>query len=165
MAKRIGIFSGAFDPVHAGHISFALEAIKSADLDSVVFLPERRPRQKPEVEHFGHRTAMITRAIKPHQKLELLELPDIYFDVNRTLPKLRREFKNSRLFLLMGGEVATNLPIWPEAKKLVKTCELIIGLRDGQNKADILQRLKSITPTQEQITFLKSTKPHISSKN
>jgi nicotinate-nucleotide adenylyltransferase len=161
--KRIGIFAGTFDPVHSGHISFALEAIKKTDLDSVIFLPERRPRHKPEVEHFGHRTAMISRAIQPYHQLGLLELPDVHFDVARTLPKLHREFSGHQLVLLMGGEAAANLPSWPDAKKLVKTCELVIGLRAGQSKSNVLEQLNSISPALAHVTFIKSKEPHISS--
>lgn len=35
MTKKIGIFSGTFDPVHPGHISFALDAAKAAGLNKV----------------------------------------------------------------------------------------------------------------------------------
>ena len=68
---RIGIFAGTFDPVHAGHIAFALQAAEIAKLDEVVFIPERRPLSKSSTEHFGHRVAMIRQAIMPHSKLAL----------------------------------------------------------------------------------------------
>lgn len=41
--SRIGIYSGSFNPVHAGHIAFALQALESANLKTIYFLPERRP--------------------------------------------------------------------------------------------------------------------------
>jgi nicotinate-nucleotide adenylyltransferase len=70
--NRIGIYSGTFDPVHSGHISFALQSLKAAKLDKVYFLPERRPRNKQQVEHFGHRVAMLKRAIKPYPEFNVL---------------------------------------------------------------------------------------------
>src|SRR5581483_3364510 len=88
--KRIGIYSGVFDPVHAGHIGFALQAVERAGLDKVYFLPERRPYHKQGVEHFGHRVAMLKRATRPHPALSVLELEDISFTVERTLPKLQK---------------------------------------------------------------------------
>ncbi len=161
--RRVGIYAGAFDPIHSGHLSFALQAVKVAKLDSVVFLPERRPRSKPEVEHFGHRTAMIARAIKPYDKLALLELPDVFFDITRTLPKLEKEFIGCQLVMLMGGEVACSLPDWPDADKLLKTSELVVGLRDGQGKNMILSKLKSANTGTLRLTFIKSSDPKISS--
>ena len=44
--KSVGIYSGTFDPVHTGHVAFALEAAQVANLQKVVFLPEETPREK-----------------------------------------------------------------------------------------------------------------------
>lgn len=135
--KRIGIYSGTFDPVHAGHIAFALQAIKEAKLDEVYFLPERRPRYKPVPEHFGHRTAMLTRAIRPHRHLGILELPDIYFDVSRTLPKLKHEFPGAELVFLMGSDVALGLNLWPKIEKLLSNSGLVIALRNDHSANEV----------------------------
>lgn len=161
--KRIGIFSGTFDPIHAGHIAFALQALKSAKLDHIVLLPERRPRNKPGVEHFGHRAAMITRAIKPHANFELLELPDIHFDVSHTLPKLKKTFPSSQLVLLMGAEVAIQLPSWPDASKLLESCELVVGLREGQQKSSVTQTFKAAKLNVRQLVCLESAAPQVKS--
>ena len=79
--SKVGIFSGTFDPVHAGHIAFALEAMESAGLDKVYFLPESMPRRKSGVTHYAHRLAMLELALKPYNKLSILELPDKQFSV------------------------------------------------------------------------------------
>ena len=164
MIKRVGIFAGTFDPIHAGHIGLALQALKSANLDQVYFLPERRPRTKPDTEHFGHRTAMIKRAIRPYNQLGLLELPDVHFEIKRTLPKLRRKFIGSQLVLIVGGDVAVNMPTWPAASKLLKSCELVIGLRNGQSKQAIIKAFSTAGLDSDQIRFIESYSPHVSSR-
>lgn len=141
--KRIGIYSGSFDPVHAGHISFALQAIEAAKLDELYFLPERRPRYKTGVEHFAHRTAMLKRACKPYKRFHVLELEDISFTVGRTLPRLAKKFPGSQLVFLLGSDAATNLPEWPEAESLLKACELIIGVRGGDTREAVQQQIDS----------------------
>ena len=161
--KRIGIYAGTFDPVHAGHIGFALQAIEIAKLEKVFFLPERKPRHKPDVEHFGHRTAMITRAIRPHTKLVLLELPDIYFDVARTLPKLQKEFANQQIVFLMGADVAKQIETWPGIKKLLKQCELIVGLRSNDQKPDVIKKLELSGLDFSKLTLIESAAPHVAS--
>src|SRR4051812_5853101 len=92
---RIGIYAGTFDPVHAGHMSFALHARQMAGLDEVYFLPERTPRHKPQAEHYGHRVGMLRRAIRPYNNLAVLELVDKHFTVQRTMLGLRQVFKDS----------------------------------------------------------------------
>src|SRR5262249_6224728 len=103
--SRIGIYAGTFDPVHSGHGAFALEAIEASRLDEIYFLPERQPRGKQQVEHFGHRTGMLERALKPHPRLKVMELVDANFSVRRTLPQLRRRFAGSELVFLFGSDI------------------------------------------------------------
>jgi nicotinate-nucleotide adenylyltransferase len=130
--KRIGVYAGTFDPVHAGHISFALQAIHAGKLDEVIFLPERQPRFKQGSEHFGHRVAMLTRATRPHRKLHVLELTDKHFSVRKTLPALRRLFKDADLVFLVGSDVLTHLKDWPGADILLQTSELLVGVRGDE---------------------------------
>lgn len=127
--KRIGIYAGTFDPVHAGHIAFALQALDAARLDEVIFLPERMPRHKSGVEHFGHRTAMLERAIRPYSQFALMELEDRNFTVKKTLSKLQATFPGAQLVMLMGSDTALSLPKWPLAEQLLQACELVVGIR------------------------------------
>jgi nicotinate-nucleotide adenylyltransferase len=133
--KRIGIYSGTFDPVHAGHVGFALQAMQSAGLDAVFFLPERRPRGKAGVEHFGHRVAMLRRAVKPYQNLGVLELEDVGFSIATTLPRLRTRFPKAELVFLVGSDVATHMQVWPNVEQLFKQSELVVGVRSGSDIA------------------------------
>ena len=129
VGKRIGIYAGTFNPVHSGHIAFALQALDEAELDQVVFLPERTPRYKSGVEHFGHRVAMLNRAVRPHPRLAVLELVDKQFTTRRTLPQLKALFPGAQLVVLMGSDVALELPNWPHANTLLRSAELLIGVR------------------------------------
>lgn len=141
--KRIGIYSGSFDPVHAGHIGFALQAVERAGLDELYFLPERRPRYKQGVEHFGHRVAMLKRAAKPYSKFHVLDLEDISFTIERTLPKLQKRFRGSQVVFLFGSDVVTTMPSWPKANNLLRNSEIIVGVREGQNIQELVQTLNS----------------------
>jgi len=163
VSKRIGIYAGTFDPVHAGHITFALQAVQAAKLDEVYFLPERRPRNKRHVEHFGHRVAMLSRAIKPHPQFELLELVDVSFSVDRTLPELQRKFKSKELVFLFGSDVLTRLRDWPSADKLLSGSELVIGLRAQDNRQKIHDIIEAWPTQPKALTMFDSYAPDVSS--
>ena len=120
MNQRIGIFAGSFDPVHKGHVAFALQALKEAKLDNVYFLPEIQPRNKEGITHVGHRIAMLKLALAPHPNFYLLELPGRQFSVTKTLPRLEQKFAGHELFLLMGSDVYKNLSNWPNYERLLK---------------------------------------------
>ncbi|HET9174704.1 MAG TPA: nicotinate-nicotinamide nucleotide adenylyltransferase [Candidatus Saccharimonadales bacterium] len=140
---RIGIYPGVFDPVHAGHIGFALQALKQANLDRIYFMPERRPWHKSGVEHFGHRVAMLSRACRPYKAFEVLEVDDIKFTMERTVPKLQQAFTGSQLVYLFGSDVALKLPAWRNVEQLLTSSELVVGVRAGDDPRAVAQCIRS----------------------
>jgi nicotinate-nucleotide adenylyltransferase len=160
---RIGIYAGTFDPVHAGHVAFALQSLKASKLDKVYFLPERRPRAKQHVEHFGHRVAMLRRAAKPYTQLEVMELVDVSFSVERTLPYLKSKFKADELVFLFGSDVALKLEEWPKIDRLLKSSELVIGLRGQSERAEIHRVVESWAVQPRAVTIFDSYAPDVSS--
>ncbi|CAN5439037.1 nicotinate (nicotinamide) nucleotide adenylyltransferase [soil metagenome] len=143
-AQRIGIFSGTFDPVHKGHISFALQAIEAAGLDKVMFVPEPRPRHKHSVTHQSHRIAMIKLAIKAYPKLGLLELPDKQFNVATSLPRLIQKYPHAQLLMLIGTDVLSHISVWPHTKQLLKKVGLVIAVRGEKDERQAFQLLANL---------------------
>lgn len=160
---RIGIYAGTFDPVHSGHIAFALQALQAANLKKVFFLPERRPRHKRQVEHFGHRVAMLDRALKPHPSLEALEMVDANFSVKGTMPRLKRRFEGAELVFLFGSDVVPGLADWPGAGRFLEDAELVVGIR-SRDKRDDLRRIIEAWPARPRsVTMFDSYAPDVSS--
>ena len=143
-AKRIGIFSGTFDPVHKGHISFALQAIEAAGLDKVVFVPEPRPRHKHDVTHQSHRLEMIKLAIKAYPKLGILELPDKQFSVATSLPRIIQKFPHATLLMLIGTDVLGHISVWPHTRTLLKKVGLVIAVRGEKDERQAFQLLAQL---------------------
>lgn len=161
--KRIGIYAGTFDPVHAGHVAFAVQALQAAKLDRIYFLPERRPRAKQQVEHFGHRVGMLNKALKPHPQFDVMELVDVNFSIGRTLPFLKKQFPESDLIFLFGSDIIPGLSQWPNVDKLLKNGELVIGLR-SQNDREEIHGIVEAWPVQPKtVTIFDSYAPDVSS--
>ena len=158
---RIGIYAGSFDPIHVGHITFALQALKASKLDSIYFLPERNPRSKVVQEHFGHRVAMIKQAIKPYKRFKLLELDDKRFSVSKTLPKLTSVFGERQMVFLFGSDKVNQLASWPNADKLFVSSGLIIGLRQGDDLSQIKLQAKARQP--KSLDVINSYAPDVAS--
>jgi nicotinate (nicotinamide) nucleotide adenylyltransferase len=161
--KRIGIYAGTFDPVHTGHIAFALQSLQVADLDAVYFLPERQPRNKQGVEHFAHRVAMLRRAAQPHPQFHVLELPDVNFSTERTIPRLRHIFPDEQLVFLFGSDIVSNLMNWPKAESLLRHCELVIGVRDQDDVIKIQKQISEWPIQPADLIIFTSFAPHVSS--
>lgn len=163
---RIGIYAGAFDPVHTGHLAFALQALQAAQLDQIIFLPERRPRFKPGVEHYAHRVAMLKQALLPHQQsLAVMEMVDRHYTVARTLPQLQALFSSHRLVFLMGSDTALSLPSWPYAGRLLSSCELVVGVRSAHQSTAVSQAIDAWQQRPLEVTVVDSYAPDVSSSN
>src|SRR5688572_2239805 len=131
---RIGVFSGTFDPVHRGHVAFALAALKQCALDKVVLLPERSLRGKLGVSDFKHILHMLRLAVRPHRKLSVLALDDRQFTVGHTLPQLQEKYEGAELVLLLGSDVVQTFGFrWPGIDTLLSSVELAITTRAGES--------------------------------
>jgi nicotinate-nucleotide adenylyltransferase len=131
MVQRVGIYAGTFDPVHKGHVEFALHAQQSCKLDRVIFLPEQAPRHKHGVTTIARRLQMLRLATMNHSDLEVMELYQDQFTVAETLPELQNRLKNLDLVLLVGSDVAQGMPRWASIEVLVRAMELAVGVRNN----------------------------------
>lgn len=167
MAK-IGIFSGTFDPVHSGHIAFALGAVRLANLDSVYFTPEPLPRRKIGVTHYAHRLKMLEIATKAHERLNVLELPDKQFSVNKTMPRLKGIFPDDELYMLIGSDMLRMLDSssavlqWPGYQAMLKEFTLISGVRSTDNEFELTEVMSCI---QKEGLVVDTEHSHISSSD
>jgi nicotinate-nucleotide adenylyltransferase len=160
---RIGVYAGAFDPVHAGHVAFALQAKKAARLDQIIFMPERRPRYKPSVEHYAHRIAMLKAALSPHADLAVMEVVDRHFTVRRTLPMLQALYPGAQLVLLMGSDTVQTVPDWKYSERLLRVCELVVGVRSDHQREVVERAVSEWTSTPQSLVVFDSLAPDVSS--
>jgi nicotinate-nucleotide adenylyltransferase len=145
MPRRIGIYSGTFDPVHIGHITFGQAALRTCRLDEVVFIPEPSPRGKTSVTSLEHRRAMLDAAVATHAKLGALTLDTPRFTVAETLPLLRRTFPGAELTLLIGSDAAkTLLYRWEGLEQLLPEIRFAIGLRGNDTPRDITKIMRQV---------------------
>jgi nicotinate-nucleotide adenylyltransferase len=161
--QRVGVYAGTFNPIHAGHIAFALQAMQAAKLDKLYFMPERRPRHKSHVEHYGHRVAMIRRAIQPHPKFGILDLPDMSFSVKYSLPRVQKQLPDTQIVFLMGSDVAASMVDWPGLEQLFAYSEVVIGLRQNADRIWLEKVVEDWPAWPTKLHLLKSYEPNISS--
>ena len=129
------LFGGSFDPVHMGHLVVA-EAVAEA-LDVVVrFVPAKEQPLKRAARGATpeQRVAMLEAAIAGNPRFRLerieLELPAPSYTV-RTLRALAQREPGNRFVLLVGGDVARELPSWHEADALPGLADLVAFARPG----------------------------------
>lgn len=135
--KKIGIYSGIFDPVHHGHISFAKKAMQELGLDKVYFMVEPKPRRKTNQSDIRHRLNMMWLALRDQPGLELLQLDHQTFSVAETLPWLEEQFEDAKLHFLMGSDRFQKLHTWPGFDQLRSKVQFVVGQRDDHDTSQI----------------------------
>ncbi|MGH7662588.1 MAG: nicotinate (nicotinamide) nucleotide adenylyltransferase [Vulcanimicrobiaceae bacterium] len=105
---RLGLFGGAFDPVHNAHL-FVAEAVRTREsLDRVIFLPIRAAhhREAPRAS-IDDRATMLRLAIAANPAF-MLDLSDAQEDATGytadLLPRLRQKFPEDELFFIAGSD-------------------------------------------------------------
>lgn len=148
--------------MHAGHVAFALQALEVAELDAVYLMPEREPRGKHS-EHYGHRVAMVRKALRPYARLHVLETVERRFTVRRTLAHLRQHFPDATFVFMLGSDLASSAPLWPHFDELVRDNELCIGLRHGDDADAILNHLQTADAPAQIVHMIEVGKRGVSS--
>lgn len=157
---HIGIYGGSFDPVHVGHIVFALKSQKIAGLDEVYFVPERRPLSGGEPEHYVHRSVMLGRALQPYDQFHIFDLPDARLNA-RSLTRVIDGLPQANLSLLV---TASDL-LWHQGELpgLYFKLHLVVAVISHAQMAEVLQRLTGTDTPLGNLTFVDIGTNHISS--
>ena len=128
---RVGVFGGAFNPPHIGHLVCAQEALLQLELDRLLFVPTARP---PHRELDGDpgaeaRLEMVELAIGDDGRFASARIeldrdgPSYTVD---TLRELREESPEDELFLILGGDQAASLPEWREPEKVLELAQVAV---------------------------------------
>jgi nicotinate-nucleotide adenylyltransferase len=155
---KIGIFGGAFDPVHNGHLLLAEQCREQCELDEVWFVPTRVPPHKPDTLSPGRlRVEMLELATAgiPEFLVKRIELDrdEVSWTVD-TLRGIRETNPDDELFLLIGADSLNDLRTWREPEAIADLATIVAVNRGGivESKTDavdasIRDRVRHVTMT------------------
>ena len=133
MARRIGLFGGAFDPPHVAHAALAALAIAQLALDELRILPTGQAWHKARgLTPAGHRVAMARLAFAglPQAVVDEREVrregPSYTID---TLRELLAEQPGSALFLVIGADQARAFDRWRAPEAIVGLATICVAGR------------------------------------
>ena len=139
---RLGILGGCFNPVHAGHLRLALEALERLGLDRVDLTPCFQPPHKVESEllDFPLRAHLAGLAVAdlPGLGVSTIEagLPIPSYTV-RTLEAVRERDPSTELFFILGAGDLLTLPQWRHGLELVSLAHFVVAPRGRIDPEDI----------------------------
>lgn len=135
--RRIALYGGTFDPVHAGHLEIARKVAELFEIEKVVFIPAQMAPHKvgwPVTEPI-HRYAMLALATQDDPRLIVstyeLDDPDRRYTVD-TIEHFQRELNDStELFFIMGADSWSEITTWREWERLLTMTNHIVVTRPG----------------------------------
>jgi nicotinate-nucleotide adenylyltransferase len=135
MTNPIGIFGGAFDPIHYGHLRLALDFLQILNLSEVRFIPCKSPVHKdPNIATPQQRLALLNLALQnvPQFCIDDREIqrdtPSYMID---TVKSLRKDYPHTPLCLLLGSDAFLDLDQWKDWQQLSDYVHIVVGLRAG----------------------------------
>lgn len=148
---RIGLFGGAFNPIHYGHLRTAEEVLETFSLDRIVFLPSGKPPfEKPDLAKASHRYEMTRMAVEdnPHFEVSDIEIRTRgrSYSVN-TVTRLRKMHRDAEFYFILGIDAFLDLPEWEQPDRLISLTNLVVISRPGCYFADVFSSpyLKNIS--------------------
>lgn len=133
--KRIGLYGGTFNPIHAGHLQLAQTVYKALDLDSLVFIPAAHPPHKRQDISFAHRYAMVEQAIQTlNSPFEISAIEGDRPGPSYTIDTLRHfhaQEPQAQLWWLLGEDALHNLHHWHEAESFHHYARFAVIPREG----------------------------------
>lgn len=135
-ARRIGIFGGSFDPIHAGHLILAQRALDLAGLDRVLFVPTANPPHKTDrpLSPFEHRRRMVELAIEGNDRFELSLVEGgagSAYTWQSVLRFAAEGYDRSRLHLLVGSDSLAEMAGWRRPEVIFESATIVAMRREG----------------------------------
>ncbi len=128
---KIGVFGGAFDPPHLGHLIAAQYAAEYLALDKVIFVPSgKHPfKQGQLVASADQRYAMTKLAVAGNP---IFEVSDV--EVNAvhttytvdTLEHFHRLYPHDQLFFFIGKDNVAEFAEWKSPEEIVKLSTVVV---------------------------------------
>ena len=132
---KIGLFGGAFNPVHNGHMAVARAALKEFCLDKLIFIPTgNAPHKKETTISRKDRLNMLLLATKGEEKMCVSDYELMQNKVCHsadTTEYFKSLYKEDELFFIIGDDSYTALDTWYEPERILKACTLLVFPRNG----------------------------------
>ena len=117
-----GLYGGAFDPPHVGHVALAAGAKAAFDLPKLIVLVSARP---------GHKGTQLPAEVRLELAQAAFPDDDVRLDpYPRTIDLLRGERFEEPLFVI-GADEFFAFPSWKEPDAVLELTELAVGTRPG----------------------------------
>lgn len=141
--NKVGIFGGAFDPVHNGHSALARAAAKALKLRETLIIPTAAsPHKKNDGASFEQRLEMCG-IVFPEEEFTVSDIEGRLGKPNYTISTIRalKEIypKDTEFYLILGGDMLFYFEHWYRYEAILKECRVTAAARENDSYADLVE--------------------------
>lgn len=135
---RVGVFGGAFNPIHIGHIELGNAFVEKLNLDKLLLVPGNRSPHKSSVQLVSneHRLKMCQISAQFIENCVVSDLEikrgGVSYTVD-TLSELKEQYENDDFFFICGSDMFFSLLSWKNPDKLFSLCTICAIKRAGDD--------------------------------
>lgn len=138
---KIGIFGGAFNPIHNGHLKLAQVFLDDLQLDKLVLVPTALPPHKTAnfLASKEDRVNMLSLAIDGDDRFEI---STIEFDregksyTYDTLVEIQKLYPDAQLHLIIGADQLLYFDKWYNYKEILDMVILCTSARESEDEKE-----------------------------
>ena len=135
--KLIGLYGGAFDPIHRAHLLIAQNCIKIIGLNKIIFIPTGNSPNNKIMSSHHHRLEMLNIVcndsffeFSDFEINEYLDQKKISYTIN-TL-KYFKKMTGSTLLFILGTDAFSTINSWYKWNEILSYCHLVLIERLGE---------------------------------
>lgn len=142
--SKVGIFGGAFNPIHNGHTALARAAFKELKLKEMLIIPTGNSPHKENSEvSFADRMEMCKIAFRNDEGFAVSDIEKKLGGKSYTINTVRalKEIypKNTEFYLIIGGDMLFYFENWYRHEALLKECKVVAAARENDSYADMYE--------------------------
>ncbi len=134
-AKKIGVYSGTFNPPHMDHVGLVLQVKTKLGLDTIYVIPNVSSDHKNNVLSYEHRKEMTRLAFgnEPGIFMPNQELEDAFRqeDMLGVLKKIHSQYPEANIYQIMGDDSFVRYRKVPENVRFTKNVSLVVIEREA----------------------------------
>ena len=143
---RVGIFGGAFNPIHCGHLFIAKESLHIFSLDKIIFVPTGNPAfHKEDLLDKYARTKLVDLAISDETNFELslyeVEKESVSYFIE-TVQYFESQYTDYEFFMILGEDSFLQFHLWKNPEEILRKVKMIVAKRFEGDFLDSRQYMK-----------------------
>ena len=145
--QRIGIYGGAFNPPHIGHIRAAEYAVQALELDKLLLIPSGTSPHKPlpaGSPEASQRLEMVR--VWAGEKMQVCDLEIARGGASytyETVLQLKQQYPQDELILCMGTDMFLSFDSWKQPEIILQNASLAVFYRGDKGEITDIREKKA----------------------